>query len=985
MKEGKVTVRALILGTVVSGLFALLTVYFENRHGIYVTSTQIPVLPYVLLFACVLLINPLCRLLGFVRTFTVTEILLVFVMGMVSAGVSTYGMASQLVPLIGNLSNSHWNSDSSRWDLHVEPYVNEAYFICEPGTSRAAGRLLKAHTQWSETRGAWRAARCLKLRQDELATVRATLEEAGKIADQEERLQARQIRRHGRALAEKSLENARKWWANYSEQHDVQEALATYPARIETLREEVSRRKAELDAIKEAAFEKVAVFRRGLPKEMRAIPGLVYAPGEGLAGYLDRARRLTHGTSALADLRKADDVLAEAIRSGGSANSEAAAHIRSAVDKLAPVSRIAGLTARKQELARRIEAARDQRHREQRGVALLHRRRRYTAADEANRLEGGIKAANSVIAELDADIRSLEAEHDEIVFSRLAVARRVHETRLALANIGTCLERGTAGPYPEVQRRLWDQMDRFRGFDASLPRFLAGDVPWPQWLGPLVRWGVIIGLTYVVFMTLNVLIFRQWAHNERLVYPLAKLPELLAGADGSGKESGLIAPLFRSGLFWVGFGISATVLGWNILCSTQLVPGLKWIPLDIMWYPYIQNSMFRGLGWHQKFTIFFTMIGLSFMIPARISFSLWFFWILGMFQLLVLVWLGYGVSEGSFSADGWWTFNFRTAEGSGALMVFAAVILFKCRWYILCFFAPGAVRDLAAAERAELRFSSFLFLFGSAGLVLLLWRSLGVNPVYAVFCYIALLAISIGLARAVAEGGILGVQAWTGPFHFIRTLFGMHRGWTAPALYAPLMIYHAIMFQDMRTFIVPSMANSLKIGNDMKMGRVRFHLSIFLGIVAAGAVAVTAHVAMAYNKGEDSMDTWFSSMPKAVFDQVARMVETQPVDTTACVWWLLFGAGLMVALLYLRRFVFWLPHPIGLIMLVNPVMRRYWFSLFLGWAFKSLVSKYGNKDQYGRIRGLFVGLIVGEILLVLISMILSYAFGFNAGIDLNRG
>lgn len=35
MKEGKVTVRALILGTVVSGLFALLTVYFENRHGIH--------------------------------------------------------------------------------------------------------------------------------------------------------------------------------------------------------------------------------------------------------------------------------------------------------------------------------------------------------------------------------------------------------------------------------------------------------------------------------------------------------------------------------------------------------------------------------------------------------------------------------------------------------------------------------------------------------------------------------------------------------------------------------------------------------------------------------------------------------------------------------------------------------------------------------------------------------------------------------------
>jgi hypothetical protein len=114
-------------------------------------------------------------------------------------------------------------------------------------------------------------------------------------------------------------------------------------------------------------------------------------------------------------------------------------------------------------------------------------------------------------------------------------------------------------------------------------------------------------------------------------------------------------------------------------------------------------------------------------------------------------------------------------------------------------------------------------------------------------------------------------------------------------------------------------------------------------------------------------------------------VPSHPDHPPSLAGWLLFGAGLTAALLYLRRFVFWLPHPIGSIMLVNPVMRRYWFSLFLGWAFKGLVSKYGNNDQYERVRGLFVGLIVGELLLVLVSMILSYAFGFNAGIDLNRG
>ena len=50
MKYGSVTIRSLILGAIFSGVFALLTVYFENLQStytgdIYVTANQVPVLP----------------------------------------------------------------------------------------------------------------------------------------------------------------------------------------------------------------------------------------------------------------------------------------------------------------------------------------------------------------------------------------------------------------------------------------------------------------------------------------------------------------------------------------------------------------------------------------------------------------------------------------------------------------------------------------------------------------------------------------------------------------------------------------------------------------------------------------------------------------------------------------------------------------------------------------------------------------------------
>jgi len=109
-----------------------------------------------------------------------------------------------------------------------------------------------------------------------------------------------------------------------------------------------------------------------------------------------------------------------------------------------------------------------------------------------------------------------------------------------------------------------------------------------------------------------------------------------------------------------------------------------------------------------------------------------------------------------------------------------------------------------------------------------------------------------------------------------------------------------------------------------------------------------------------------------------------PTATWAGRLWLLFGASLMAALLFFRQTRFWLPHPIGLIMLVNPIMRTYWFSVLLGWLAKALVTRYSNKDGYRSVRCLFVGLIVGEFFIVALAMVLSLVLQKRLGIDLNR-
>jgi hypothetical protein len=168
------------------------------------------------------------------------------------------------------------------------------------------------------------------------------------------------------------------------------------------------------------------------------------------------------------------------------------------------------------------------------------------------------------------------------------------------------------------------------------------------------------------------------------------------------------------------------------------------------------------------------------------------------------------------------------------------------------------------------------------------------------------------------------------------------------------------------------MANALKIRDSVGMGRVRFHVSIALGIIIAAVIAVITHLVMAYDVGGDNMHGWFySGLPKSTFDSIRTLTDTNPVDTDGGRFWLISGVVLMGALIFFRKHVFWLPHPIGLIMFVNPLMVTYWFSIFLGWLFKDLIRKYGNTDSYNLARYFFIGLMTGEIIMVLFGATLN--------------
>jgi len=957
-----ITWRAFFLGLVVAALFAGLTVYFCECMSLYATFSQLPVLPYVLLLVMVLLINPLCRLVRFVRAFSTVEIMLVFMMGLVSSGVSTYGFTGHLVPVMTGLFNRSWNTGQTEWNRYAAPFLNDSYFLAADGIQEASAHYARCHEAVREIEvGLNAAAQCVAARKRVQAAEAAAVER--------ELAAARQVERE--ALSQ--------WTVWQRSRPGLPEDVARAQEVCQAERDEAARQlqeaRAALAVLEQEAFAKVDAFRRGLPRGMRAVPGFVKLSGESLGVYLGRFQRLVTGMGVSGDVNA---LLAQWEAGGGEAPMAPRVEaIRAAFARMVDTTTLDAQIA----LTGRVESERTALFAE-REAALnaLYLRQREAPADEARKLQRDIKGTTRAVTRLrrQRDEAARERTDLQAQAEALRAGQRVLE---GLTELGEACRGGRVPP--DAQRTLEAVRDILPSLDGSLRRYLAGDVPWRQWLGPLSRWGLLLALVYMALMAFNVLIYRQWAHHEKLAFPLAELPLTLAGA---GEEEGSIPAVFRNGLFWIGFAISGGVWGYNILAASQVVPELQPMNLENAWSTYIVNTGLDGLlnGKFARSQIAFAMIGLAFLIPAKVSFSLWFFAVLSMIQVLVMVGLGYGQNEASFPTEWYYTLNFRTAEGAGALLVFSSVVLFKCRKYILCALRTRALEELPEEQRREMRLASLCFLSGSLGIVLILWLSMGASLIYTLVVYFVVMVVTIGLMRAVAEGGLFKFQAFASPFHYIRTLFGFDKPWTAAPLFAPLLAFYTVFFLDIKTFMAPSMANSLRIREALGMRRSLFHLAMFFSIVAAAVVSVVGVILIAYAGGADVMDPWFhSQMPQQAFATLAAAVKTPPAAASAETFWLLAGGGGMALLLYLRQTLFWLPHPIGLIMLVSPLMGAYWFSILIGWAVKSLVTKYGNKDTYARVRGLFIGLILGELSMTVVAMVIKVALKTEWAIDMD--
>ncbi|MCE9592247.1 MAG: hypothetical protein K8S99_17210 [Planctomycetes bacterium] len=521
---------------------------------------------------------------------------------------------------------------------------------------------------------------------------------------------------------------------------------------------------------------------------------------------------------------------------------------------------------------------------------------------------------------------------------------------------------------------------------ASYWMDVARATPWHAWAGPVSYWLVFIFATYGMFYCLTYVVLGYWAQREKLIFPLAQLPIALMPDDSKGL--GRVPLIFKSPGFWLGFTISAGVLAWNAMVAAGWLPGLTAIGLGMgrqVVTALLSGSMFTGItggnDYATMFIIIFTAVGIAFLLPLEISFSIWFYFVVGRAIILVHTWLGYGQTEANFPTDWLWLNSPVTAQGGGGFLFFSLMALYRCmKDYI------ALARGKSVGERLKIAIPVIGLVI--CILIMTLWLAqsrIGFWWALVMIGFVTLM--TVGMMRIVAEGGVYWLQAHTSFFHVYKMLgLGRYFHNVSPALVGPLLPIYSVLFLDIKTFMAPNLLNAGEMQRVTSTSRGKFHLNLAVCIVVSVFVSLAFAIFLAHMRGAQQMEGWFYSqgplsLMSTAYDATTAVPKFDPTTTA----WYGVGAAWVALSLWLRTAFFWFPHPVGYIMLINPLMSQLWFSFFIGWIAKKIVVKFGGKQTFDRVRDIFIGLIMGELLSIFFWGAVSLIFNIKTGnITLNR-
>lgn len=492
-------------------------------------------------------------------------------------------------------------------------------------------------------------------------------------------------------------------------------------------------------------------------------------------------------------------------------------------------------------------------------------------------------------------------------------------------------------------------------------------IPWAAWVVPLMAWGTLAGLFVVATFCVSALVRKQWIENEKFSFPLVTLPVLLAEEPKPGR---ITPDLLRTPLLWVGFGV-VTILH-TVRGLHQLYPSVPDITVSFNLMDYLKNQPYNQIGPIDA-KVYPLVIGIAYLLPAEVCFSLWFFHLFYKLEILVGVINNWDMP----GPQGYGYKQFHSLQAFGGGLALLTWTIWTARHHLADVWekATGGPRARDISDANELlsyraTLLGLLVSYGGIALWLVLARVPGI--IIAPTLLVMTLAIVV-ISWVVCQAGMLFMAQPYGTLDVLSATLG-----TGPFKIAPFYTatrFESMFFYDTREMLAPSLLMGAKTADVAHFEPRPLMRAMTISVVLGTLVSLWASLALPYyNGGGNSLQNpWmYNSAPARPLGFFAG-ASSLPFKGS---WinWLHIGAGLVGVLLMLfvrARFNFGL-HPIGFLTASVYATHMLWFSIFLGWVAKTIVNRYGGMKGYQGALPFFLGLILGDVVNAVVWIILGY-------------
>lgn len=476
-------------------------------------------------------------------------------------------------------------------------------------------------------------------------------------------------------------------------------------------------------------------------------------------------------------------------------------------------------------------------------------------------------------------------------------------------------------------------------YDGDSTLYLAEHIR--AWMIPILGWTVFLFILVFVMLCINVILRRQWIDRERLTYPIIQLPLQMAfSLDASS--------MFRGRLMWIGFGIAACVNALNGLHFLYpSFPGMQNI--------YNISNMFSEKPWNSMasdgiFIAFYPCaVGLAFLMPLDMAFSVWFFYFFWLGELLLSGMVGLRSMPG---------FPYSKYQASGACIGIGLLALWASKRQLgdvfKRAFSSSAIND--SKEPMGYR-TAVLGLATGLTLLVLFCIRMGIALWVAVMFLVVYFIVSIAVTRMRAELGPFYHEFYYGGASQVLTAaFGTRR--IGPASLTGLSLFWGIT-RAQSSHPMPHQLEGFKLGersNTSYRGlRNVIILATALGIVLSFWILLHVY----YREGIHG--TLYGDEP---FERLENWLRGLSGSDRIASAFMGFGCCFtFIIMMIRRRWVWWPFHPLGYVVTQGDWGIKFlWFSVFISSIIKWQLLRQGGVKAYRKALPLFMGLILGDFI-----------------------